>query len=98
MPVKLAFRPSRTDTIKSPTWVVVTAAPGVLLRVTVPEAVLSASGAKAKTPDTSQDVISTLVGEPTNVGVITVAPELEFIAYQISDVLLPLTHIAPAET
>lgn len=84
--------------MKSPACVVVTAAPGVLLSVRSPLEVLVTSGAEVEIPDTSQTVISTWVGESSNVGVTTVALGFEFTAYQISDEPLPSAAFAPAET
>ena len=98
MPVKGAFNASRTETTKSPAFVVVTAGPGVLLRVMVPEAVFAASRGMDKTPETSQIAISIEVGALTKLGVTTVAPAAEFWAYQISTEFEPLTALALAET
>ncbi len=98
MAVKFVFMANSTEMIKSPVCVVVTAGPEVLLRVTVPLAVFVASGAADKIPDTSQVVISTCVGEPTKLGVTTVAPATELSAYQISTEAEPVVGLAPAET
>lgn len=58
IPVKLTAPAYRTDTMKSPTCVVVTAGPAVLLETTAPLAVLVASGAAVETPETSHSDIS----------------------------------------
>ena len=59
MVVKLVPMANRTDKMKSPACVVVTAGPGVLLRVTLPLEMLVTSGGKVEIPNTSQTVIST---------------------------------------
>lgn len=90
MLVKLAELANNAETIKSPVCVVVTAGPAVLLETTLPLAMLAASGGEVESPETSHSVISTCVGEPTKLGVTTVAPEFEFTAYQISVDRMPL--------
>jgi hypothetical protein len=94
---KVAPLAYKTDNMKSPALVVVTAGPGVLLRTTRPLEMLVAFGDELETPNTSQAVICTRVGEPTNVGVTTVAPGFEFTAYQISVDPALIVALAPAE-
>ena len=90
MLVKLAELANNTDTIKSPVCVVITAGPAVLLETTLPLAMLTASGGDVDSPETSHSVISTCAGEPTKLGITTVAPDVDFAAYQISVDRMPL--------
>src|SRR5580692_1947543 len=98
VPLKVTAPAYITDKTKSPATVVVTTGPATLLETTSPLAMLDASGTEVETPDTSHSVISTWVGEPTNVGVMAVAPDAESTAYQISVAKLLTLALAPPET
>ena len=102
LPLVMALRfevlANMMDTIKSPTCLVVTAGPGVLLRVRLPLEVLVASGLEVESPETSQAAIWTWGDVPASVGVTTVAPDFEFTAFQISVDHTPEVDRAPAET
>lgn len=97
MELRLEVLANMMDKIKSPTWEVVIAAPGVLLRVRFPVEVLPASGVAAESPETSQAAIMTEEAGLVNVGVTTVAPAFELTAYQISVDHMPKVPRAPAE-
>src|SRR5947209_7701492 len=97
IPVTLPTPSYKTAMMKSPECVVVTGAPGMVVLTMLPKELLTASGLEVEIPETSQDVISTCVGEPAKVGVMTVAPGMEFTANQVSTESGPIAARAPAE-